>query len=265
MTPRRRQAPSPSQAADTGGAVPDSSLEELWRGWVERRDPRARERLVVHYSPLVKFVVGRIRSRLPAHVDPADLVSEGLLGLLEAMDRFDPSMGLQFQTFAVPRIRGAILDQLRAADWAPRKVRDQIHSVDRSEDALSQRLGRPPTADEVAAELGIEPGDVRRIHEHRRRAAALSLDERDHDDGAGGAVHDPLDDLDELPAAVRRAVLALPERDQIVLALYYWERLSLAEVGQVLQVTESRVSQLHARATLRLREIVQQDGADDPA
>lgn len=235
--------------------MPDTSVEELWSRWVAQRDPHARERLVVHYSPLVKFVVGRIRSRLPDHVDGDDLVADGLLGLLDALERFDPAQGNQFQTFAAPRIRGAVIDGLRAADWMPRTARDRMRAVERAEEALAQRLGREPTLEEVSAELGINTADVRRARDDRARSGADPLDEE--------SVHaslvvddDVLGEDEAIPAGIGAAISRLAERDQIVLALYYWERLTLLEIGRVLGVTESRVSQLHSRATGRLREVL---------
>jgi RNA polymerase sigma factor for flagellar operon FliA len=240
--------------------VPDTPIEELWRRWSETRDALARERLVLHYSPLVKFVVGRLRSRLPAHVEAADLTSDGLIGLLDAMERFDGSRGLQFQTFAMPRIRGAVLDGLRAADWLPRQTRERMRAVDEAEEALAQRLARRPTTEELAAELAMDPEEVRRAREDRTKAAAVSWEESP-DETAASLVDDRTDG-DELPAALAESIRQLPERDQVVLALYYWERLTLAEIGQVLGVTESRVSQLHSRAARRLQDVLAQKTSD---
>jgi RNA polymerase sigma factor FliA len=239
--------------------VTGESVEELWSGWTGRRDPYARERLVVHYSPLVKFVVGRVRARLPDHVDGDDLVSDGVLGLLDALDRFDSGHGHQFQTFAVPRIRGAVMDGLRSADWMPRAARERMRAVERAEEELVQRLGRGPTVDEVAAELGNAPAEVRRGRDDRARVGCDPLDEE-----AAHPSPDVADDLlgedDGMPPGLGDAISGLVERDQIVLALYYWERLTLTEIGRVLGVTESRVSQLHTRATGRLRETLRGPG-----
>lgn len=231
----------------------DLAVDELWDRWTGSGDQHARERLVVHYSPLVKFVVGRLRSRLPSHVDTEDLTSDGLLGLLDAMDRFDPSRGLQFQTFAVRRIRGAILDGLRAADWAPRNARDRIRTVDAAEETLSHRLGRSPSPAEVAAETSLDPAEVHRAAADRATSTTVSLDE--HPEDPASLVDDGTPDA-ELPLELSGSIRRLPERDQVVLALYYWERLTLGEIGRVLGVSESRVSQLHSRATRRLQDLL---------
>ena len=244
--------------------MPDTPVEELWSRWLETNDPHAREKLVLHYSPLVKFVVGRIRSRLPDHVDGDDLVSDGVLGLLDALERFDPARGNQFQTFAAPRIRGAVMDGLRASDWMPRTARERVRAVERAEESLAHRLGREATVDEVAVELGVGAAEVRRARDDRARAGAEPLDEETVHTSST-VIDVVLDQDDAVPAGLLEAIAGLAERDQIVLALYYWERLTLVEIGQVLGVTESRVSQLHSRAARRLREALQVSVGKDSA
>lgn len=235
--------------------MPDSAVDELWLHWKEHADVEARDRLILHYSPLVKFVVGRLRAGMPASVEQADLVSEGVIGLMDAMDRFEIRRGIQFQTFAVPRIRGAIVDALRAADWVPRSRRDQFRAYDRAAEVLEHRLGRSPTEDDVALELGVSPAAVRRIVDERAQTRTVNL--KAHDEAENDSLQvleSPSVDGGDLPAGFSEAVLSLPERDQIVMALYYWEGLTLAEIGRVLGVGESRVSQLHTRATATLRK-----------
>lgn len=235
-------------------------VDRLWAAYADRKDPALRDRLVLQYSPLVKFVAGRVRSGLPATVESADLVSEGVIGLMDAIDKFDPSRGLQFQTYAVPRIRGAIVDSLRAADWAPRSVRARAREVERAQQTLQTRLGRFPEDHEVAAELDISPGALRELYAAISQSGVASLDEL----GTPDDVVDPLgDDLDdEMRQALMPAVRALPERDQVILALYYFEGLTLSEIGQVLGVSESRVSQLNTRAALALRAAMATAGRD---
>lgn len=235
--------------------MPDSTVDELWRRWKQHADKDARDRLVLHYSPLVKFVAGRLRSTMPASVDQDDLVSEGVIGLMDAIQKFDLGRGLQFQTYAVPRIRGAIVDSLRAADWVPRSTRDRIRAHERAAAELESRLGRTPTSDEIAVELGVEPSAVRRTRDERAHTSMVHLEPDDAAENQSLHVSSPVPgDGDALPAAFGEAVRSLPERDQIVIALYYWERLTLAEIGRVLGVGESRVSQLHSRATASLRK-----------
>jgi RNA polymerase sigma factor for flagellar operon FliA len=235
--------------------VPDTTLDELWLRWKEAADPEARDRLLLHYAPLVKFVAGRLRSELPASVEQADLVSDGLIGLMDAMDKFDLGRGFQFQTYAVARIRGAIVDGLRAIDWVPRTTRDRIRAHDRAGAELEHRLGRTPTTDEMAAELGVDPGLVRRTRHDGARTGMVQLqpDDMAVDPMLDARGSSPGED-GVLPVGFSDAVRTLRERDQIVLALYYWEGFTLVEIGRVLGVGESRVSQLHTRATAALRE-----------
>lgn len=226
-------------------------LAQLWRSYKQHRDPELRDRLVLQYSPLVKFVAGRVRSGLPSSVEAADLVSEGVIGLMDAIEKFEPERGLQFQTYAVPRIRGAIVDGLRAADWVPRGVRSKAREVEQAQQALEARLGRFPTDREVATELGISVRELRDLYGTISYTGVSSLDELGTPDDLGAVESEPLDD--EMREALLPAVRDLPERDQIIVALYYFEGLTLSEIGQVLGVTESRVSQLHSRATVSLR------------
>lgn len=231
----------------------ESSVDALWRRFKEEGDKDARDRLVIHYSPLVKFVAGRVRSGLPPAVDQADLVSDGVIGLMDALDKFDPERGLQFQTYAVSRIRGAMVDGLRASDWVPRSVREKIRDIDAAQAKLERQLGRTPTDAEVAAALDMSVAGLRKIYGQTAHTSVVSFENTVEDVDAPRATTDLPGADDDIPPGFLTAVRALPERDQVVVALYYWERLTLAEIGQVLGVTESRVSQLHSRATLALR------------
>jgi RNA polymerase sigma factor for flagellar operon FliA len=230
----------------------NGSVDELWAAFRGDRDVDVRNRLVLQYSPLVKYVAGRLRARLPENVDYNDLVSDGIIGLMDAIDRFDPGRGLTFQTFAVPRIRGAMVDALRALDWVPRSVREKVRRVEEAERTLETRLGRIPDDPEIAAELDMSVTELRELYAKVAFTSVATLDDLDlPDDPSGDDAHRVEDD--HAKAALLKVVDELPERDQVIIALYYFEGLTLAEIGRVLQVTESRVSQLHSRATLVLR------------
>lgn len=230
----------------------ESSVDELWTRYRAEPTIELRNRLVMQYSPLVKYVAGRLRTRLPDSVDYGDLVSDGIIGLMEAIDRFDPARGLTFQTFAVPRIRGAMVDALRALDWVPRSVREKVRQVEQAQRMLEARLGRIPDDPEIAAELGISVPELRDLYAKVSFTSVGTLEDLElADDLSAAATHEIEDD--QAKAALLRVVGELPERDQILIALYYFEGLTLSEIGRVLGVSESRVSQLHSRATMVLR------------
>lgn len=231
----------------------EHSVDALWERYKKEGDQDARNRLVVQYSPLVKFVAGRVRSGLPPAVEQADLVSDGVIGLMDAIDKFDPDRGLQFQTYAVSRIRGAIVDGLRASDWVPRSVREKIRDIDAAHAKLEKSLGRAPKDSEVAEELSMTVAELRKVYSQTAHTSVVSFETSVDDEETPRATSDLPGADDDIPPGFLAAVRELPERDQIVVALYYWERLTLAEIGQVLGVTESRVSQLHSRAALTLR------------
>jgi RNA polymerase sigma factor for flagellar operon FliA len=244
-------------------------LRELWRSYKNDGDERARERLVVAYAPLVKFIAGRMASGLPSHVDEGDLVSYGLLGLIGAIERFDLEREIKFETFAVARIKGAIIDELRSLDWVPRSVRARAREVERAHAALEGRLGRSPTDEEMAEKLELSVEDFRDALLQIANSSVLALDDLwtfADPDGSGGqiSVLDTIQDpnaLDpeseahtaELKDRLADAIESLPERERLVIALYYYENLTLREIGEVLGVTESRVSQLHTKSVLALR------------
>jgi len=209
---------------------------------------------VLHYAPLVKYVAGRVRSGLPPSTEMSDLVSDGVIGLMDAIDKFDLNRGLQFQTYAVPRIRGAIIDGLRSSDWVPRSVRENIRAINAALAVLEARHGRVPKDREVAAELGVSVRELREMYSRTSYVNVLSIEATGPGDATTPHAVGELPGADDgVPEGFLEALGELPERDQIVVALYYWEHLTLAEIGQVLEVSESRVSQLHSRATLVLR------------
>jgi RNA polymerase sigma factor for flagellar operon FliA len=231
---------------------PSEDLDQIWREYRATGDSALRNRLVLQYSPLVKYVAGRLRTRMPDSVDQDDLVSDGVLGLIDAIERFEPQRGLSFQTFAVPRIRGAIIDGMRSMDFVPRSVRDKLRVVHRAQVRLEERLGRMPEEGEVAQETGIPLQQLRDLSRQTNSNHA-SLDDFDRADELSSAA-DHVVEQGDVNASLMRVVDELGERDQVIIALYYFEGLTLAEIGQVLGVTESRVSQVHRRATTTLRE-----------
>ncbi|MBV9311846.1 MAG: RNA polymerase sigma factor WhiG [Solirubrobacterales bacterium] len=242
-------------------------LKDLWRRYKASGDERARERLVVAYSPLVKYVAGRMGSGLPAHVEEADLISYGLGGLISAIERFDLSREIKFETYAITRIRGAIIDELRTLDWVPRSVRARAREIERVNTKLEARLQRAPTDEEMARELEMNVGEFQDALLQISNSTIVALDELwNVSDSTGDQVSlldtlpdqgapDPQSVVDqgELRDRIADSIAALPEREKLVVALYYYENLTLREIGEVLGVTESRVSQLHTKAVLRLR------------
>jgi RNA polymerase sigma factor for flagellar operon FliA len=242
----------------------EAGIVALWRDFGFDRSGPLRDRLVLHYAPLVKYVAGRVGTGLPAHVEVGDLIQSGIFGLVDAIEKFEPERGLKFETYAMQRIRGAILDELRAQDWVPRSVRGRARDVERSLERLGAKLQRTPSDIEVADDLDLSVGELRDLYAQLQLTSVVALDEL----AAAGrgttsladtledeAAEDPVAQLVELDnrRALAEAIGHLSERDRVVVTLYYFENLTLAEIGRVLGVTESRVCQLHTRAVLRLR------------
>jgi len=219
----------------------------IWAEFHQTREPALRNRLVMQYAPLVKYVPGRMRTRLPESVDQDDLVSDGVLGLMDAIERFDPGRGLTFQTFAVPRIRGSIIDGMRAMDFVPRSVRDKLRAIAAAQVALEERLGRIPEDAEVAQETRLTLNAVRDLTKQASGNHA-NLDDLDLADELSTTA-EAATEAGAANASLMRVIDELAERDQVVIALYYFEGLTLADIGRVLGVSESRVSQVHSRAT----------------
>ncbi len=243
-------------------------LRDLWRRYKTDGDEKARERLVVAYSPLVKFIAGRMASGLPSHVEESDLISYGLLGLIGAIERFDTERDIKFETFAVARVKGAIIDELRSLDWVPRSVRSRARDVERAHAALEAKLGRAPTDEEMAEKLEMSVDDFNDALLQIANSSVLALDDlwtfADPEGGSQISVLDTIQDpaavdpeaeaqTSELKDRLAEAIEHLPERERLVIALYYYENLTLREIGEVLGVTESRVSQLHTKAVIGLR------------
>jgi len=252
--------------------VKEVELRDLWRRYKGEGDASARERLVVAYSPLVKFVAGRLGAGLPSHVEDADLISYGLMGLIGSIERFEPERGIKFETFAMTRIRGAIIDELRSLDWVPRSVRSRAREIEAAQAKLEHELQRAPSEEELAAKLGIDEEELRTSLLEIANSSVYALDELwTISDSSGDSVSlldtisDPrADDPQEFLASseikdrLTDGISSLAEREQLVIALYYYENLTLREIGEVLGVTESRVSQLHTKAVMRLKSALQE-------
>ncbi|HRA50110.1 RNA polymerase sigma factor WhiG [Actinotalea sp.] len=262
-----RPTPQPEPLTEEARAV-----DTLWRTFKLTADRGAREKLILHFAPLVTMVAGRVGAGLPSTVEQADLVSYGMFGLIDAIEKYELDRAVKFETYASSRIRGAIIDELRSIDWIPRSVRTKARAVDRAFAELEGELRRAPTEQEVAARLEIGVDDLRAIFTQLSTVNVAALDEML---GAGSERGDSLSLLDTLedpdatdPAGnveaaetkvlLSRAIERLGEREKIVLVLYYYENMTLAEIGRVLGVTESRISQMHTAAMLRLRTFLQE-------
>jgi RNA polymerase sigma factor for flagellar operon FliA len=247
--------------------IDESELRRTWEGFRESRDQKARDRLILTYSPLVKYVAGRLSIGLPSHVDEGDLVSYGLLGLIDAIEKFEPDRDIKFETYAISRIKGAIIDELRSMDWVPRSVRSRAREIERVIGELENKHKRAPTDEEICTALDITEEEFHASLAAIHRSSVAALDELWTIASSGGdtvALIDTIEDPNaEEPArrfatvetreVLAEAIKRLPERERLVIALYYYEELTLREIGEILGVTESRVSQLHTKAVLRLK------------
>src|SRR5215218_1793277 len=221
------------EEADEKSAA-EAALRDLWQQYKKSGDTPLRERLILHYSPLVKYVAGRVGVGLPPNIEQADLVSYGIFGLIDAIDKFDLDRAIKFETYAISRIRGAIIDELRAIDWIPRSVRYKAREVEKAYARLEGELHRTPSEGEVAAEMGIKLDDLLSVG--GEKGDKLSLVDTLEDTRA----EDPVlaFESEETKYLLAKAINTLPEREKIVVTLYYYEGLTLAEIGQVLGVTE---------------------------
>ncbi len=243
-------------------------LADIWERFFKNpRDQDARERLILNYAPLVKFVAGRVRAALPPSVDQADLVSYGMLGLIEAIERFDRKREVKFETFAIPRIRGSMLDELRALDWVPRSVRAKGRELAQAMTKLQSTLRRDPTEEELAAELNVALDEIRDRLDASAAMSIVALEDITtvgSEEGDRVSLLDTLADLgaeqpgeaieaEETRRALIESIESLVDRERKVIVLYYFEGFTLARIGDILGVTESRVSQIHSKAVLALR------------
>ncbi len=243
-----------------------AEIAELWRDYKDGGTSHARERLILHYSPLVKFVAGRVAAGLPQNIEQSDLVSYGIFGLIDAIDKFDPGRGYKFETYAISRIKGAIIDELRSIDWVPRSVRAKARAIERAYSKLENELRRSPEDKEVATELGLTEDELATTLGQISFVGVVALDEllsAGSERGSGATVgdtiagsgHDPVAafESEEMRQVLADAINRMPDRERLVLTLYYYEGLTLAEIGNVLGVTESRVCQIHTKAIFQLR------------
>jgi RNA polymerase sigma factor for flagellar operon FliA len=242
-------------------------VADLWSDYKEHGTTDARERLILHYSPLVKFVAGRVAAGLPQNVEQSDLVSYGIFGLIDAIDKFEPERGFKFETYAIARIKGAIIDELRSIDWVPRSVRAKARAIERAYSKLENELRRNPDDSEVATELGMSESELGQTLSQISLTGIVELDEMVGNangdrggsstlgDGLADRTNDPVEafEVDEMKHLLADLINRMPDRERLVLTLYYYEGLTLAEIGEVLGVTESRVCQIHTKAILQLR------------
>ena len=257
----------PEEIDATQAAAAAEALKELWDRYKAGETTADRDLLILHYSPLVKFVAGRVASGLPQSVEQADLVSYGIFGLIDAIHKFDPERGFKFETYAISRIKGAIIDELRSIDWVPRSVRAKARAIERAFSKLENELKRKPTDEEVAAEIGITTAELDQNLSKISLTGLVALDDLlggGSSDGTGSATvgetisdasHDPVEafEVDEMKHVLADMINRMPDRERLVLTLYYYEALTLAEIGAVLGVTESRVCPIHTKAILQLR------------
>jgi RNA polymerase sigma factor for flagellar operon FliA len=244
----------------------EKTEEDLWKSYKKTKDKKIREHFVKQYAPLVKYVAGKIAIGMPQNVDFDDLVGYGVFGLLDAIEKFDPNKDIKFKTYAVTRIRGAIYDELRSIDWVPRSVRQKAKELERVIGKLENRLGRSAKDEEIAKELGVSVRELRTLILKISGASILSLsdvwfvgDESDKVsvmetiESPRSLNPDVIVEREEVKNIIVEAISDLPDKEKKVLILYYYEDLTLKEIGEVLQVTESRISQLHTKAIMRLR------------
>jgi RNA polymerase sigma factor for flagellar operon FliA len=244
----------------------EASENGLWRIYQNTHGVQIRDHLVQQYAPLVKYVAGKVAVNLPSSVEYEDLVGYGIFGLFDAIEKFDPEKHVKFKTYAVTRIRGAIFDHLREMDWVPRSVRQKAKDVEQTVMILEAKLGRPANDQEIACALGLKEEDFSHLMSKISSTSILSLNDiwnsgHEHDRVSIGetiespelANPDKSVEKEEIRRVIIQAINELPEKEKKVLVLYYYEDLTLKEIGQILEVTESRISQLHTKAIIRLR------------
>lgn len=255
------------ETADAKKAAARAQEEEdqkLWHQYKESRDQRIKDSLIMKYASFVKYVAGRIAVNLPSNVEFDDLVSYGILGLIDAIDKYDPERKVKFKTYAKTRIRGAIFDELRVLDWTPRSIRQKARKLEKAYAKLEGKLGRDATDEEIAEFLKIDISELHKLFDETKKSLLLSLDEIFYDDEEGSSRFDfvenqksdnPQTKIEEAEAKriLADAIAKLSERERMVITLYYYEDLTSKEIGKILGVSDSRVSQLHTKAILRLR------------
>jgi RNA polymerase sigma factor for flagellar operon FliA len=242
----------------------DEEDQKLWEQYKTNHDQRIKDALIMKYASFVKYVAGRIAVNLPSNVEFDDLVSYGILGLIDAIDKYDTSRQVKFKTYAKTRIRGAIFDELRVLDWTPRSIRQKARKLEKAYAKLEGKLGRDAKDDEIAEYLGIDISELHKLFDETKKSLLLSLDEIFYDDEEGSSRLDFVEDQksdnpqlkieeSEAKKILADAISKLSDRERMVITLYYYEELTSKEIGKILGVSDSRVSQLHTKAILRLR------------
>jgi len=240
--------------------------EKLWDKFIKSADQQIRDYFVIKYAPLVKYVAGKVSMGMPQNIEFDDLVSYGVFGLIDAISKFDPARGIKFKTYAMTRIRGAIFDELRSIDWIPRSIRQKAKQVEQIISELENKLGRTVEDEEIAREMGIPNEELQSLLNKLSGTSMLSLNDiwylgDDNDElsiletleAPENMNPDLLIEKQEIRDYIIDAIKKLPDKEKKVIVLYYYEDLTLKEIGEVLEVTESRVSQLHTKAIMRLR------------
>ncbi|MBP5446811.1 MAG: RNA polymerase sigma factor WhiG [Treponema sp.] len=246
--------------------VEEKTEDELWNEYKETRSPDLRDKIIRQYMPLVKYVAGKVSVGMPSSVEFDDLVGFGQFGLLDAIEKYDPDKNVKFKTYAVTRIRGAIFDELRQLDWVPRSVRQKSREIEDTIGDLEARLGRSASDAEIAGKLGVSEEEYQQTVMKLSGTSVLSLNDvwysgNDNDHmSIGDSIESPsslnpdvIVEREEIRKIIIQAINELPEKEKMVIVLYYHEDLTFKEIGQVLEVSESRISQLHTKANLRLR------------
>jgi RNA polymerase sigma factor for flagellar operon FliA len=242
----------------------DEEDQNLWEQYKTNHDQRIKDALIMKYASFVKYVAGRIAVNLPSNVEFDDLVSYGILGLIDAIDKYDSDRNVKFKTYAKTRIRGAIFDELRVLDWTPRSIRQKARKLEKAYAKLEGKLGRDARDEEVAEYLNIDISELHKLFDETKKSLLLSLDEIFYDDEEGSSRFDFIEDqksdnpqtkIEEAEAKkiLADAISKLSDRERMVITLYYYEELTSKEIGKILGVSDSRVSQLHTKAILRLR------------
>ncbi|MDO8885372.1 RNA polymerase sigma factor WhiG [Candidatus Oleimmundimicrobium sp.] len=245
----------------------NSAIDEIWFKYKEEKSRDIKDKLVLNYAPLVKYVAGRVSMGLPRNIEKADLISYGMFGLIDAIEKFDPTKNIKFETYAISRIRGAMIDELRSIDWVPRSVRRKEKQLEKIYIDLENKFKRMPTDEEVAEEMGFSVKDLHDTYTQLSYTSQIALEEFWHIDGTKDdqvnlintlkdtKSNDPLKvlELEELKQVLTKVIEGLPKREKTIIALYYYEGLTLKEIGEVMRVTESRISQIHTKTIIRLK------------
>jgi RNA polymerase sigma factor FliA len=255
------------------------NVESIPNYGAEKSDPKWEEHMVLQYAPLIKYIASRLALRLPSHISMEDLISSGIIGLIDAVQKFDSSKNINFKTYAEFRIKGAMLDELRSLDWIPRSVRKKNHLIENAYAQLQRNLGRPAEAEEVAEHLGLELEDFYQLLDETKTVSLVALEEGRKSTGGQGGYLEPevletiQDDnsrdslvalhFSELQKIMVQTIEALPDKEKLLISLYYYEELTMKEIGQIMGYTESRISQLHTQAMYRLRHKLREFSQED--